>query len=122
MTSLSSESESARRLLSSSGVSVEYLAAIGDARDVNTFEAAFASGSFSAAFAAAVAGNFAEVSVDAVEEAALSDEGVGDAEAFLGKEEQSLADELLSAYIVLGMVCSSAGVVWLLFLRSNIDS
>lgn len=112
-----------RRLLQEAavGVSVEFLAALSDARDVNTFEAAFASGAFDAQFSAAVAANFGGVSVDAVTADALSDAGVGDGDAFLGAEEESLSEQLLSPYIFLGIVCSSVGVVWLLFLRSHID-
>ena len=118
--------ESVRRRLQEGeeavGVEVEYLATLSDARDVNTLAAAFASGSFSSVFATAIASNFGEVSVEPVTSAALSDEGVGDGEAFLGADSSSLSDKLLSPYIVLGIVCSSVGVVWLLFLRSNIDS
>jgi len=117
-----------RRLLQDSnadaviGVEVEYLASIDDARAVNTFEASFVSGSFDSIFSTAVTTNFEGVSVDSVTESALTDEGVGDGDAFLGAETESFGSKLLSPYIVLGIVCSSVGVVWLLFLRSDIDS
>jgi len=104
------------------GVEVEYLASIDDARAVNTFEASFVSGSFDSIFSTAVTTNFEGVSVDSVTESALTDEGVGDGDAFLGAESESFGSKLLSPYIVLGIVCSSVGVVWLLFLRSDIDS
>lgn len=104
------------------GVEVEYLATIDDARDVNTFEYAFVSGSFDSIFSTAVTTNYDGVTVDTVTESALTDEGVGDGDEFLGEESESFGSKLLSPYIVLGIVCSSVGVVWLLFLRSDIDS
>merc|ERR1712048_353788 len=66
-------------------------------------------------------GNFGDTATIDSERVQYTNEGTGDTQVFFGKEEESFLDKMLSPTLVMGVVCSMVGVVWLLFLRSNLD-
>merc|ERR1711902_111028 len=77
----------------------------------NLFRDSIDSGSFSSEY---------EQGID--DDITYDDRGIGDGDEFLGKEEATFGEIIASPFILLGIVCTLVGIIWLLFLRTTIEN
>jgi len=118
---ISDNANSQRRLLQS-GVSIEFLVSIKEPTEYNLFLQQVDSGAFIEEFEEGLSDTYGDdVSLDS-DSFIVENEGNGDSEVFFGKEDESFTELLTSPYILLGVVCTMIGIVWLLFLRTSITS
>eukprot|EP01083_Nonionella_stella_P173013 595499_1 len=103
------------------GVEIEYLIVIDEPGALRVVESSFETASFDEEFQQGIDETFTEVEI-VVEETTFENKGVGDADEFLGKTEPTFAELIYSEYIILGLVCSVAGIVWLIFLQSKLEN
>jgi len=102
------------------GVEIQYLVAINDARTFNTFKQTINTGEFKNNYEQAIDDNYDGIDVD--DDIAIIDRGEGDPDEFLGEEEPTFGEIISSPFILLGIVCTIVGIIWLLFLRSTIEN
>jgi len=116
------ESDTRRRLEEESdiiGVDLEYKVVISDPEVVTAYNQRIDSGSFEAEFTETLQDEYEGVRVEEIE---FQEATVGDPDEFLGKEDPTFGEIIASPYILLGIVCTIVGIVWLLFLRSSIEN
>merc|ERR1719242_2688462 len=115
------ESSSGIRLLQS-GVDIEFLMSITEPNEYNLLSSSVESGSFATEFNQGLSENYGDDAALEADSLVVENQGTGDGDVFFGKEEETFGELLTSPFILLGVVCSMIGIVWLLFLRTNITS
>lgn len=115
------ETIATRRLLETSnivGVILTYKIVLRDASLVTAHEQRINNGAIANEFSEAINDEYDDVSVEIDFEEAT----IGDPDEFLGNEDPTFGEIIASPYILLGIVCTIVGIIWLLFLRSNIEN
>ena len=112
------ENSSQGRRLLQSGVEIEFLVSFEESSEYNTFKEQVESDGFAQEFNEGLTDDAVLDSTSVTYEIT----GTGDSETFFGEEDETFAETLTSPFILLGVVCSIIGIVWLLFLRTSLTT